>query len=217
MYDRGQSVAKDYILAYKWLSLAVGQGHKAATKLRKRLARMMTPAQLSEAKILVGEWKRPYVAPVDRQDFEAGVEATKHRDYATALRVYLPLAEQGHAMAQNNLAVMYRDGLGIPKDYAKALKWYRLSAEQGNSLAQGGLGNMYHEGKGVPQDLTEAALWYRLSADQGNATALLLLGSMYAEGVGVPKDEKKGHDLVCRAIHNGALSKALSRMLEDQC
>jgi TPR repeat protein len=39
--------------------------------------------------------------------YEDGVAAYEKGDYATALRVWRPLAEQGNAMAQYNLGVMY--------------------------------------------------------------------------------------------------------------
>ncbi len=57
--------------------------------------------------------------------------AAYHRgDYATALREWRPLAEQGSAIAQNNLGLMYSEGLGVPKDYAQAHKWYNLAASR---------------------------------------------------------------------------------------
>ena len=40
-------------------------------------------------------------------------------DYATALRLFLPLAEQGFAPAQNNLGAMYGNGQGVSLDYAE--------------------------------------------------------------------------------------------------
>ena len=45
-------------------------------------------------------------------DFQKGVEAFQKGDYATALREWRPLAEQGLAAAQFNLGVMYT-GRGI--------------------------------------------------------------------------------------------------------
>jgi uncharacterized protein len=64
-------------------------------------------------------------------------EAANDRgDYATALRLFRSLAEQGNADAQYHLGHMYFVGQGIPQDYAEALKWYRLAADQGLSLAQ---------------------------------------------------------------------------------
>src|SRR5580658_5943804 len=40
------------------------------------------------------------------------------QDYGKALDLYQKAANQGHAKAQNNLATMYRNGLGVKKDPA---------------------------------------------------------------------------------------------------
>jgi hypothetical protein len=87
--------------------------------------------------------------------------------------LFLPLAEQGDAIAQSHLGVLYFLGLEVPQDYQEAVKWYRLSAEQGNAFAQSNLGFMYFMGGGVPQDFKEAFKWSRLAAEQGNALAPL--------------------------------------------
>ena len=109
-------------------------------------------------------------------------------DYATALRLYRPLAETGHVGAQFNLGVMYESGQGVPQDDAEAMKWFRLAAAQGHARAQGSLGFMYDNGRGVPQDYAEAVKWYRLAAEQGVAEAQYNLGVMYDNGRGVPQD-----------------------------
>jgi len=104
--------------------------------------------------------------------------------YATALLIR-PLAEQGNAIAQYNLAVMYDEGQGVPQNQAEAMKWYRLAADQGHARAQYTLGNIYHEGRGVKQNDAEAFNWYRLAADQGDAEAQFNVGAMYAHGQGL--------------------------------
>ncbi len=95
-----------------------------------------------------------------------GFAAYQRGDYATALREWRPLAEQGNANAQTNLGFMYDKGQGVPQDYAEAVKWYRKAAEQGNASAQNNLGFMYGTGKGVPQDYMQAHLWYNLAASR---------------------------------------------------
>jgi TPR repeat protein len=82
---------------------------------------------------------------------EEAVAAHERGDYAEALRLLRPLAEQGDARAQDNLGILYHDGQGVPQDYAEAVKWHRLAAEQGNAVAQDNLGFCYGKGKGVPQ------------------------------------------------------------------
>jgi TPR repeat protein len=64
-------------------------------------------------------------------DYQKGLEAAQKGDYATALREWKPLAEQGYAAAQYNLGVMYRQGQGVPQDDKTAVKWLKLSAKQG--------------------------------------------------------------------------------------
>ena len=117
--------------------------------------------------------------PVYADNFQDGVDAYNRKDYKTAYQLWLPIAEQGDAEAQYNLALMYEDGLGVPQDYKEAVKWYCLSAEQGDADAQFNLGQMYRKGEGVPQDYKEAVKWYRLSAEQGIAQAQYNLGVMY--------------------------------------
>ncbi len=125
--------------------------------------------------------------------FDEGFAAYQRGDYATALREFRPLAEQGDAVAQHNLGFMYEKGLGVPQDYAKALQWYRKAAEQGFAESQYNLGVMYAKGQGVPQDDAEAVGWYRKAAEQGYAGAQFNLGFMYYNGRGVPQDYAQAH------------------------
>ena len=124
-------------------------------------------------------------------DFAAGWEAYIRGDYATALREWRPLAEQGHAAAQNNLGFMYANGEGVPEDDGQAVFWYRKAAEQGDAKAQYNLGVRYDNGRGVPEDDGQAAFWYRKAAEQGHAKAQYNLGVMYANGEGVPEDDRQ--------------------------
>ena len=107
--------------------------------------------------------------PVAAGPLEDGWAAYQRQDYATALLLWRPLAEQGKAIVQSLLGLMYAHGHGVPQDYVQAAKWYRLAAEQGHALSQGVLGEMYEHGRGVPQDYVQAAKWYRLAAEQGHA------------------------------------------------
>ena len=96
-------------------------------------------------------------------DFQKGA-AAQRGDYATALREWKPLAEQGYAAAQFNLGQIYGFGHGVPKDDKEAVKWYRLAAEQGNASAQNNLGAMYFRGSGVRKDNVFAHMWLNIAA-----------------------------------------------------
>ena len=124
---------------------------------------------------------------------EDAVAAYQRGDYATALRLWHPLAEQGDAEAQFHLGVMYESGQGGLRNDAEAIKWYRKAAEQGDAVAQFNLGIMYTKGEGASQNDAQAAHWYRLAADHGLAGAQFNLGMMYAEGQGVSQDYVQAH------------------------
>ncbi len=98
--------------------------------------------------------------------FDEGLAAYQRGDYATAVREWRPLAEQGVADAQYNLGVMYGEGLGVPQDYAKAVGWWRKAAEQGHATSQYNLGVAYHNGEGVPQNYAQAHMWHNLAASR---------------------------------------------------
>ncbi len=104
-------------------------------------------------------------------DFKAGEEAHQRGDYATALTEFRPLAQQGNAVAQFSLGVMYLDGRGVPEDDAEAVRWIRRAAEQGLAGAQYNLGVMYRDGRGVRQDYVQAHMWFNLAAAQGKEDA----------------------------------------------
>jgi len=95
---------------------------------------------------------------------EDGYAAYRNSDYAAAMNYWRPLAEQNNAVAQVNLGLMYRKGLGVPQDNMQALVWYRKAADQGNDIAQLRLSLMYEGGLGAPQDYVQARMWANIAA-----------------------------------------------------
>ena len=77
-----------------------------------------------------------FVAAPAWADFRAGAEAYERFDYATALKEWRPLAEQGDAAAQYNLGLMYTKGQGVQQDYVQAYLWFNLAAAQGDEGAR---------------------------------------------------------------------------------
>ena len=104
----------------------------------------------------------------------------------TELAQLRALAEQGDAVAQNNLGVRYDNGRGVPEDDVEAVRWYRLAAEQGGAEAQYNLGYMCSRGDGVSEDDAEAVRWFRLAAEQGHADAQYNLEILSDGGEGAP-------------------------------
>lgn len=91
----------------------------------------------------------------------------ERQDYANAFYWIQKLANQGHAIAQYSLGVMYDNGQGVRQDYTKAIEWYTKSANQGYASAQFNLGVLYADGQGVRQNYRIAKEWFKKACDNG--------------------------------------------------
>ncbi len=134
---------------------------------------------------------------------EVGLAASAKGDYAEAMRLLRPLAGQGSARAESEVAGFYAEGLGVRKNKAEASNWFRKAADQGDARAQDHMGSIYNAGDGVPQDYAEADRWWRLAAGQGYAPAQLNLGINAGLGHGMPQDFGAARDLFSRAAAQG--------------
>ena len=76
------------------------------------------------------------VAPSAAGPLEDGLAAYGRGDYATAIQLLRPFADQGNADAQSRLGLLYANGRGVPQDDAAAANWYQKAADQGNADAQ---------------------------------------------------------------------------------
>lgn len=123
------------------------------------------------------------------QSYDDGMRAYDAGDFATALEVWGPLAENGDAVAQYSLGKLLENGgVGVPRDLAEAAKWYQRSANQGIAAAQNNLGLMYAQGRGVPQDVVRAVKLWRDAAAKDHVVAKFNLGLAYFRGEGVAED-----------------------------
>ena len=122
-------------------------------------------------------------------DLDRASDAYDMGDYATAYTYYKTLAEQGNAIAQFNLGIMYKKGYGVPKNNTNAVGWFRKAADQGDAIAQYQLGKMYLSGHGVLQNYVEAFKWINGSAELGYPKAQYHTGIMYRLGQGVPENK----------------------------
>ena len=110
-------------------------------------------------------------APVAYGDLNTAQAAYNREDYAAAFEEFLTLAEQGDAVAQSSVGVLYDEGKGVARDFDKAVSWYRKSADQGNQFGQFNLGTMYYLGAGTEKDLITACSYFMLATLQGNGPA----------------------------------------------
>ena len=162
--------------------------------------------QIGSQKALMDDWTQTNAAI-----YNAGWEAYKSGDYATALKKWTPLAEKGFARAQMNLGVLYASGLGVPKDDVEALRWSLKAAQQGYPVAQNTVGVVYLQGQGVTQDYAAALKWFKLAAEQKNADAQNNLGIMYDNGFSVNQDFTRAFMWLDIAASQGQLNAVANR------
>jgi TPR repeat protein len=153
------------------------------------------------------------LAPPASADFDAGLAAAGAGDYATALREWRPLAEQGHRDAQFNLGLLYENGLGVARDGATAASWYRRAAEQGDREAAAYLGEMYGEGLGVARNDAEALRWYVQAAEGGHPASQYNVGLFYALGRGAAPNDVEALAWLTVAVENGARDNGMLEAL----
>jgi uncharacterized protein len=133
--------------------------------------------------------------------YQRGMAAYKRQDYATALREWRPLAQQGDVTGQFWLGIMYEEGDGVEKNAAEAIRWFQKAAAQGYVYAMIVIGRLYRYGApGVEKNAAEAIRWFQKAAAQDSPTAKAKLGEMYEEGDGVEKNAAEAHRWYAAAV-----------------
>jgi len=103
-----------------------------------------------------------------KNGYNTGLLASEAGDYAAAVVAWQPLASQGDAAAQFNLALMYHRGLGVASDERKAVQWYQKSASNGYAKAQEFLSAAYREGWfGLEKNPQKAEYWSQQLENNG--------------------------------------------------
>lgn len=134
------------------------------------------------------------VASAQSNRFEAGIAAKERGQYLTAIRSWLPLAEEGMPDAQVNLGHMYNEGFGVERDLDAAFYWYQLAAEAGVGEAKYNLGLLYFSGEGVAKDLGVAINLFREAEEQNVREASYMIGLAALSGDGVPVNKTEARN-----------------------
>jgi TPR repeat protein len=128
-----------------------------------------------------------------RAGLEEGRQAYGDGRYEQAFQEFLPLAQAGDLMVQNQVAAMYYTGQGVPQDFEKAAEWFRKAATGGSPEGQYCLGKLYYHGQGVTQDFAAAAKWLTDAGLAGKGGAQYLLAVLYLYGKGVSANPVKAY------------------------
>ncbi|MDO8289868.1 MAG: tetratricopeptide repeat protein [Parvibaculum sp.] len=142
--------------------------------------------------------------PPQSERFRQGVEAYDKGDFATAFKIWLPLAQQADLAAMRNVALMLREGKGTARDPKRALWFYEEAGSKGFTLAQINAAFMHMNGDGVTKNLEAAAFWFHTAALAGSAIAQYNLAVLYERGTGVEKNIGKALGWYALASRNGS-------------
>ena len=122
---------------------------------------------------------------------EEASDAYDRGDYATALRLFQPLADAGDVDALGNLGNMYGFGRGVERDVRKAHEYWSRAADKHLGTAMFNIAVIYFNGEGgFPKDDALAAQWYKRAAEHRHNGAMITLSSIYATGRGFPVDKR---------------------------
>jgi TPR repeat protein len=91
---------------------------------------------------------------------------------AQAVEMWEIAAEDGLAVAQNNLGTCYEHGRVYSQDFKKASQYYQLAAQGGDHQAMLNLAKLYARGLNGPIDLKNAILWAQRAVDCGGKQGL---------------------------------------------
>jgi len=108
-------------------------------------------------------------------------DGSAQHDYAGAAYWYHRASDRGEAQAAYQLAILYRDGLGVPADESQSFRLLQKAAEANYVPAMPLLSDVYAEQKTAVSG-ERATYWAMKAANAGNAKGWMVLGFEYDTG-----------------------------------
>ena len=119
------------------------------------------------------------------------------RDHGRAAQWYRQAAQQGHAQAALKLALLLKNGDGIPMDKTAAAHWLGVAAQAGDAHAMFLLSNAYADGDSVPADPRRARDQLERAADREYPAAIQELALVKQTGDDLtPRDAAEADQLL---------------------
>ena len=125
------------------------------------------------------------------------------KDPAKAVPMLEKLVTEGDIEAAYYLALIYRNGLGVPQDLEKGFVWLKRAGDGRYVGAYAQLGAAYLDGTGVPRDVTNGLFWLQRSVQAGDKAGMHALGRAYMDGDGIRVDLASALELIQRSADLG--------------
>ena len=173
MYEKGEGVPRDEVLAFRHYLLAANQGIQLSFKHVGRAYALGrgAPPDFKQAIFWLKKcddkaWQFQRLA----EQYSTGDEVIK--DGAKAIEWYQVLAEEGFDYGFEEIGQLHLEGDCVPRDYGQALKWFSKAANKGAPSAQNSVGELYAKGLGIAKDEIEALAWFYLAASKDDKRAI---------------------------------------------
>ncbi len=146
-----------------------------------------------------------FYAPLSaaEENYNQGALYFSQGDYATAISIWVPLAQQGNPAAQYSIGLLYDQGKGVNKDPQLALDYFKSAAEQNLPAAQYYLGMKYFAGLGVKKDLFKANKLLEKAAQGDHLQAQFQLANLYDRESGSAANLELATYWFTKAAENG--------------
>jgi TPR repeat protein len=132
------------------------------------------------------------ITPMSQQDVDLAlmapelaraVKARAEHQPDVMLRAFRSAATQGNAVAQYQLAQLYRGGTLVPRDDKAGFDYARMAAEEGLGEAEVMLAEVYFSGRGMVADPEIAGQWLRLAEAQPRPRIWVMAGTLHLTGL----------------------------------
>jgi rhomboid protease GluP len=125
-------------------------------------------------------------------------------DYTLALKYYRIAADENHAWATNNLGLLYKNGLGVPRNKDEAHEYFQKAAHQNNPWAYVNLADLAFGERGVPDAASRGIALLEEGARNNCTPCLIEQASIYHSGAhGIRADSDKTVALLHKAAALG--------------
>lgn len=128
-----------------------------------------------------------------------GTILMRSKSYEAASELFEKSSNQGNPHAMLSLAVMYRDGLGVPRNLQRCFDLSKAAHEKGIEQADLGLAICYEFGFGTEKDIDKAVALYESAVKRNEGEAFFRLGEIFKFGVGRESNLKKAFEYYTQA------------------
>lgn len=142
-------------------------------------------------------------------NYALGLIMNEKKEYASAADFFRKAQELGYEQSSYNLALLYRDGLGVKKNYEEYILNLLRNLNANSALE---IGRLYLDGKYAVTDKGISLIYFDFAAKSGNAEGALMSAALLIDK-GKP-DENLLYKYLNIALNNKAIKQNINEHYE---